>query len=226
MEERIDFDIHTPSISFDPRLYDLAVDPGTYTEARFMRPNDSNLALRLLKKMFSLKSSPSMTMRLLSMSERMSAHMESSMCWRGSTLILFSCRILWCVAHTVVYRPLKDEPYRTRMVVGGDKLTYFEDPGSPAAPLVETKLFLNSVISDAHLGARFLSCDLKDFSCAHSWLAPNTCASHCAEYQLTSSNSTISWNWFTKILYTSKSSAVCMVSNKQQSLLLTNSKPT
>ena len=61
------------------------------------------------------------------------------------------------------YRPLKDEPYRTRIVVGGDKLTYFEDPGSPAASLLETKLLLNSVISDAHLEARFLSCDLKDF---------------------------------------------------------------
>lgn len=55
------------------------------------------------------------------------------------------------------YHPLKDEPYRTRMVVGEDKLTYFEDPGSPAASLLETKLPLNSVISDAHLGARFLS---------------------------------------------------------------------
>ena len=61
------------------------------------------------------------------------------------------------------YRPLKDEPFRTRMVVGGDKLKYFEDPGSPAASLLEIKLLINSVISDAHLGARFLSCDLKDF---------------------------------------------------------------
>ena len=61
------------------------------------------------------------------------------------------------------YRPLKDEPYRTRMVVGGDKLAYFEYPGSPAASLLETKLLLNSVISDAYLGARFLSCDLKEF---------------------------------------------------------------
>ena len=61
------------------------------------------------------------------------------------------------------YRPLTDEPYRTRMVVGGDKLAYFEYPGSPAASLLETKLLLNSVISDAHLGARFLSCDLKEF---------------------------------------------------------------
>ena len=65
------------------------------------------------------------------------------------------------------YRPLKDEKYRDRMVVGGDKLSYYADPGSPAASLLETKLLLNSVISDADKGARFLSADLKDFSCAH-----------------------------------------------------------
>ena len=61
------------------------------------------------------------------------------------------------------YRPLKDEPYRTRMVVGGDKLSYHDDPGSPAASLLETKLLLNSTISDADKGAKFLSLDLKDF---------------------------------------------------------------
>ena len=60
------------------------------------------------------------------------------------------------------YRPLKDDPYRIRLVVGGDKLDYPNDPASPAAGLLETKLLLNSVISDAHKGARFMSMDLKD----------------------------------------------------------------
>ena len=60
------------------------------------------------------------------------------------------------------YRPLKDDPYRIRLVVGGDKLDYPDDPASPAAGLLETKLLLNSVISDAHKGARFMSMDLKD----------------------------------------------------------------
>lgn len=49
------------------------------------------------------------------------------------------------------------------MVVGGDRLSYNDDPGSPAAPLVETKLLLNSVITDTDEGARFLLVDLKDF---------------------------------------------------------------
>jgi hypothetical protein len=61
------------------------------------------------------------------------------------------------------YRPLKTEKHRVRLVVGGDKLSYDDDSGSPAASLLETKVILNSVISDADLGARFMSCDLKDF---------------------------------------------------------------
>jgi hypothetical protein len=61
------------------------------------------------------------------------------------------------------YRPLKDEPWRVRLVVGGDKLTYEFDSGSPAASLLETKLLINSVISDAKNGAKFMSLDLKDF---------------------------------------------------------------
>ena len=61
------------------------------------------------------------------------------------------------------YKPQKTEPYRIRLIVGGDKLEYNRDAGSPAASLLETKLLLNSVISDAKQGARFLSADLKDF---------------------------------------------------------------
>ena len=61
------------------------------------------------------------------------------------------------------YRPLKAEPWRVRLVVGGDKLPYDDDPGSPAASLIETKLLINSVISDAKRGAKFMSLDLKDY---------------------------------------------------------------
>ena len=61
------------------------------------------------------------------------------------------------------YRPLKDEPYRVRLTIGGDKLDYFDDTASPAASLLETKILINSVISDAHHGARFLGIDIKDF---------------------------------------------------------------
>jgi hypothetical protein len=60
------------------------------------------------------------------------------------------------------FRPLKDEQYRVRLTVGGDKLPYEDDAGSPAASLLETKLIINSVISDADKGARFCTADLKD----------------------------------------------------------------
>ena len=61
------------------------------------------------------------------------------------------------------HRPLKPEPFRIRCVVGGDKLDYHHDTSSPTTDLLETKLLINSTISDPRMGARFCSVDLKDF---------------------------------------------------------------
>ena len=55
------------------------------------------------------------------------------------------------------YRPHKSEPYRICLTVGGEQLDCPYDTSSPAESLLETKLLLNSTISDAHLGARFMS---------------------------------------------------------------------
>ena len=60
-------------------------------------------------------------------------------------------------------RPLKSEIYHVRLTVRGDRLVYAGDPYLPAVSSIETKLLLNSIISDAAKGARFLSLDLKDF---------------------------------------------------------------
>ena len=60
-------------------------------------------------------------------------------------------------------RPLKTEPYRVRIVVGGDRSSHPLDAGSPATDMMETKLLINSTISDAHKGARFLTADIKDY---------------------------------------------------------------
>ena len=60
-------------------------------------------------------------------------------------------------------KPLKKETYRVRITVGGDRLTCLDDTGSPAANLLETKLLLNSTISDAKRGARFMSCDIVNY---------------------------------------------------------------
>ena len=49
------------------------------------------------------------------------------------------------------------------LTVGGNKLDYLHDATSPAASLIETKMLLNSVISDSSKGARFFTLDIKDF---------------------------------------------------------------
>ena len=66
------------------------------------------------------------------------------------------------VAFACDSRPLKDEKWRIQLVVGGDRLDFNFDTGSPATDLTEWKILLNSVISDASDGARFVSIDLKD----------------------------------------------------------------
>ena len=57
---------------------------------------------------------------------------------------------------------MKQEAYRIHITVGGDWLKYDNDTGSLAADLLETKVLLNSTISDADKGARFMSADIKD----------------------------------------------------------------
>ena len=47
--------------------------------------------------------------------------------------------------------------------MGGYRLNYPYDAGSPTANLIETKVILNSTISDARHGARFMSDDIKDY---------------------------------------------------------------
>ena len=50
------------------------------------------------------------------------------------------------------------------LTIGGDMLEYCYDASSPAVSLLESKLLLNSTISDAYKGARFITIDLKDYS--------------------------------------------------------------
>ena len=60
------------------------------------------------------------------------------------------------------YRPLKEEKHRVRITVGRDRLPYEEDAASLAADLLETKILLNSTISNAAKGARFMTLDIKN----------------------------------------------------------------
>ena len=60
------------------------------------------------------------------------------------------------------FRPHKEEQHRVHVIVGGDKLDYCDDAGSPVANLLETKIIINSVTSDANKVERFMSTDRKD----------------------------------------------------------------
>ena len=70
------------------------------------------------------------------------------------------CQITYC---TIMcdYRPLKDDPYCVQLTVGGDRLTYDYDAGSPAASLTDAKILFNSIISTQN--AKFMSADIKDY---------------------------------------------------------------
>ena len=60
------------------------------------------------------------------------------------------------------YWPLKTETFCVRLTIGGDKLQYKNKTTSPTADLLETKILLNSTISEAHKGARFMGIDIKN----------------------------------------------------------------
>ena len=59
-------------------------------------------------------------------------------------------------------RPLKEEKYRVRITIGGDKLDFCGDTSSVVASLATVKLLLNSVVSTK--GAKITTADIKDFS--------------------------------------------------------------
>ncbi len=59
-------------------------------------------------------------------------------------------------------RPKKtEEPNRTRLVAGGDRVHYPFDAGTLTANLLTVILLINSVISTP--GARFFTMDIKNF---------------------------------------------------------------
>ncbi len=58
-------------------------------------------------------------------------------------------------------RPEKDDPDRTQITVGGNKICYPGNVGTNTALLELVKLLLNSVLS--RKGARFSTIDLKNF---------------------------------------------------------------
>jgi len=58
-------------------------------------------------------------------------------------------------------RPHKKETHRTRLTMGGDRINYPGDVGTPTADMTLVKIFFNSVISTK--GAKCVMLDIKDF---------------------------------------------------------------
>jgi hypothetical protein len=58
-------------------------------------------------------------------------------------------------------RPEKTDPDRTRITMGGDRINFPGDCGTPTADLLTVKLLLNSIVSTPH--AKFMTIDIKDF---------------------------------------------------------------
>ena len=60
-------------------------------------------------------------------------------------------------------RPQKAEIYCFHLTCGGDKLDYPGDPSSPAVSMLNAKLHINSTISRAKDGAKYMCIDIKNF---------------------------------------------------------------
>ena len=71
--------------------------------------------------------------------------------WKDVTYAKFVCEL----------KPNKAETHRTRLTVGGDKVHYPGDVGTPTADLTLVKMHVNSVISTR--GARYMTLDVKNF---------------------------------------------------------------
>ena len=70
------------------------------------------------------------------------------------------------------HQPLKKEPNKCRLVVGGDCLTYEHETAAPTANLLEAKIMFNSTIRTKN--AKFLPLILRTSSFRLKWHNPNT----------------------------------------------------
>eukprot|EP00804_Cyclotella_cryptica_P002412 CCRYP_004109-RA/>CCRYP_004109-RA protein AED:0.25 eAED:0.31 QI:0/0/0/1/0.33/0.25/4/0/631 len=86
------------------------------------------------------------------------------------------------------YRPEKDDPYRIRLTVGGNRITYPGDRSTPTADMLTTKTLLNSAISTK--GARFMTIDIKDFYLNTPMVRPEYMRLKLSDIPTTSLNST------------------------------------
>ena len=61
----------------------------------------------------------------------------------------------------VDYRPEKSDPYRTRIIVGGDRVIYLGDCSTPTVDLTTAKILLNRIVSTPN--AKSMKMDVEYF---------------------------------------------------------------
>ncbi len=71
--------------------------------------------------------------------------------WKDVTYATFVCEL----------KPKKAEVHHTQLTVGGDKVHYSGDVGTPTADLTLVKMHINSVVSTR--GAQYMTLDVKNF---------------------------------------------------------------
>jgi hypothetical protein len=76
----------------------------------------------------------------------------------------------------VGFRPQKEEPYRTRLTVGGNLIDYPGNVSTPTADTATEKLVINSVVSTPK--AKYMCGDIKNFILARQWNDLNIWNSH------------------------------------------------
>ena len=121
-------------------------------------------------------------------------------------------------------RPQKTETHRVRMTAGGDKLDYPGDASSPAVSMLDTKLHINSTISNTENGARYLGLHIKNLYLGTPCHTSSTYESDHPSFRKKSG--TITATPFPSpatATSTSKSVAACTASKKPAFSLSTNS---
>ena len=114
------------------------------------------------------------------------------------------------------FRPEKDDPYHIRLTVGGNRINFPGDCGTPTADMITVKILLNSIISTVN--AKFMTVDTKDFYLNTPMNIQNKCDSNCPTYPPTSLNSTISVTLHMMDMSLCTFKKVCMDSHKPASL--------
>jgi hypothetical protein len=105
-------------------------------------------------------------------------------------------------------KPNKAEIHRTRLTVGGDKVNYPYEVGTPTAEMLLVKTHINSVISTPN--ARYMALDVNNFYLEMPMNRPEY-----AKIKLSSTNTTSATLQLQTDMFTSRSTKACMGYPKQ-----------